>query len=243
MTQSVLPLDPSQQDTTLPDKNWLRVDFHCHTIASKDSLTSPQRLINACRKKGLDRAAVTDHNTIWGAEKAKELDPQMVIVGEEIMTQSGELLAFFVREPIPSGLPAGETIRLLRQQGAFISVSHPFDTMRSGGWEIEALREIAPHVDAIETYNSRCFLPVYNRKAAEFSKALQMPGTVGSDAHTAWELGRSILLLPHFSDAEGLKRSIQDAVPLVKASPFWVHFSSRYAVLVKKLIHPRRTRR
>ncbi|HLF87415.1 MAG TPA: PHP domain-containing protein, partial [Anaerolineales bacterium] len=81
-----------------------RVETHCHTIFSKDSLTHPADLLAACRKKGLDRVIITDHNTISGAVAANELDPDRVIIGEEIMTRAGELLAAFVLEEVPAGL-------------------------------------------------------------------------------------------------------------------------------------------
>src|SRR5512143_1731327 len=121
----------------------LRVEFHCHTIFSKDSLTRPEQLVRAARQKGLTRVIVTDHNNIGGALRAKQVDPELIIVGEEIMTDRGEILAAFVTEEIPAGLTPQETIRRLRNQGAFISVSHPFDQFRSGGWKLVDLLEIA----------------------------------------------------------------------------------------------------
>ncbi len=110
---------------------YLFTEFHCHTNASKDSLTRPKDLIRAARQKSIDRLIITDHNTIAGARAAQALDPELVIVGEEIMTTRGEILASFLREEIPPSLTPQETIRRLRDQGAFISVSHPFDKLRS----------------------------------------------------------------------------------------------------------------
>src|SRR5919106_5843231 len=140
-----------------------RVEFHCHTVYSKDCLTRPEDLVKTCRRKGLDRVVVTDHNTIAGASAAQAMDPERVIVGEEIMTTRGEILAAFVSEEIPKGLTPQETLRRLKDQGAYISVSHPFDRWRAGGWREEDLLEILPQVDAIEVYNSRCMHPRFNR--------------------------------------------------------------------------------
>ena len=86
----------------------LRVEFHCHTIASKDSLTYPRDLVTTCRRRGIDRVVITDHNTIAGARAAQALDPELVIVGEEILTTRGEILAVYVREEIPAGLTPQE---------------------------------------------------------------------------------------------------------------------------------------
>lgn len=213
----------------------LRVEFHCHTIYSKDSLTRPEDLLAACRRKGITRVAVTDHNTIAGAVIAQRLDPERVIVGEEIMTTKGELLAFYLREEVPPGLSPPETIQRLRDQGAFISVSHPFDRLRHGAWEQDDLMAILPQVDAIETFNARCMLASFNREAEDFAREHALPGTVGSDAHMLYELGRAVQLLPEFEEAEGLQEALAHAEREARLLPFWVHFGSRWAVWRKKL--------
>lgn len=212
----------------------LQVEFHCHTRYSKDSLSRPEDLLAACRLRGIDRLVVTDHNTIAGALASQKLDPQRVIVGEEIMTQDGELLAAYVREGVPPGLPAGEAIRRLRDQGAFISVSHPFDRMRSGHWDPANLLAIAPLVDAIETFNARCLWPGYNTEAQTFAEKHGLPGTVGSDAHAIFEVGKATLLLPLFEDAESLKAALLSGEARSSLSAPWVHLASRYAAWVKK---------
>src|SRR5689334_20598456 len=97
----------------------LRVEFHSHTLASKDSLTPPADLIDAARRKGIDRLIITDHNTIAGARAAQVLDSELVIVGEEIMTTRGEILAAYVIEEVPPHLSPAETILRLKDQGAF----------------------------------------------------------------------------------------------------------------------------
>ena len=213
----------------------LRVEFHCHTIASKDSMTRPRDLVETCRRKGIDRVVVTDHNTIEGARAAQKLDPERVIVGEEILTTRGEILAAFVKEEIPAGLTPQETIRRLKEQGAFISVSHPFDRFREGGWREDDLLEILPMVDAIEVYNSRCMNPKFNHEAKRFAEKHNIPGTVGSDAHAAFELGRSVLLLEQFEGPEGMRNVIRKGIPQVRWSPPWFHLSSRFASIRKKI--------
>jgi predicted metal-dependent phosphoesterase TrpH len=189
--------------------------------------------VEAARRKGIDRLIVTDHNNIGGALEAKRLDPELVIVGEEILTTRGELLAAFVSEEIPARLEPLEAIRRLKEQGAFISVSHPFDTMR--GWKLEDLLEILPHVDAIETFNSRCMDPSFNTRAQEFAREHAIPGTVGSDAHTLRELGRATLTVERFTGAEGLRQVIRSGVENVRLSSPFIHFTSRYASTLKKM--------
>lgn len=212
----------------------LIVEFHCHTNASPDSLVRPADLVAACRARGLDRVVVTDHNQISGALKAQAIDPELVIVGEEVLTTKGELLAAFVSERVPSRLPPMEAIQRLRDQGAFVSVSHPFDPMRSG-WDVEDLEELLPYVDAIETFNARSPLSLFNRRAAEFAARHAVLGTAGSDAHTLMELGRATMRLPAFHDSASLRVALQSATFDVQRSGLLVRLGSRWASVVNKL--------
>jgi predicted metal-dependent phosphoesterase TrpH len=212
-------------------------EFHCHTIASKDSLTSPENLVKTARRKGVGRLIITDHNKTAGAIAARKIDPDLVIVGEEIMTTQGEILAAYVTEEIPAGLPPMEVINRLKDQGAFISVSHPFDSMRSGGWKEADLLNILPFVDAIEVYNSRCMRKSFNQEARLFAETHNTPGTVGSDAHAAFEVGRSVLKLKPFNGPDELRTIIRSGVPITKWSPPWIHLTSRYATVTKKLLN------
>jgi hypothetical protein len=207
----------------------MRIEFHCHTIYSKDSLLKPGKLVRLAQEKGIDRLVVTDHNTIAGALHAKELDPQRIIIGEEIMTTKGELLAAYVTEEIPRDLAPLEAITCLRQQGAFISVSHPFDALRNGHWELPDLLAILPHVDAIETFNARCMSANYNTQAQAFAKEHGILGTAGSDAHAGFEVGRASMHLPEFHDADSVKAALAHAEFDVRLSSPWVHFTSQYA--------------
>ncbi|MCB0118052.1 MAG: PHP domain-containing protein, partial [Anaerolineales bacterium] len=158
-----------------------------------------------------------------------------IIVGEEIMTTRGEILAAFVQEEIPAGLTPQETIRILKEQGAFISVSHPYDTHRKGGWKESDLLEIVPYVDAIEIFNSRCMDLRFNQRAKAFAQKHDLPGTVGSDAHGAFEVGRSVNLLDPFQGPDEMREVIRQAEYQTKLSPWWVHFVSRYASIKKKI--------
>jgi predicted metal-dependent phosphoesterase TrpH len=213
----------------------LTVDFHCHTFYSKDGLTSLETLLATCRRKNIDRVVVTDHNTIQGALLAHQMDPDRVIVGEEIMTRAGELLAIFVSEQVPRGLAPQEAIERLREQGAFISVSHPFDALRSGHWELADLLSILPQLDAIETFNARCLWSGFNRRAQAFARQHGLPGTIGSDAHAAFEIGRAALRLPDFHDPESLRAAIRQGQQQGGLSHAWVHLASTFAKTYKRL--------
>lgn len=209
----------------------LKVDFHCHTVASSDSLSKPAELISTAREQGLDRLVITDHNNIRGALLCKELAPDLIIVGEEVQTTCSELLAAYVTKEVPRDLEPKEAIKRLRDQGAFISVSHPFDPHR--GWRLCDLLEIIDLVDAIEVFNARCYNPDWNLQAFEFAEKCGLPGTVGSDAHSLYEIGGAGVLLPAFNTADELRTVIgHGQVEGELASPL-VHLGSRYAKWIK----------
>jgi predicted metal-dependent phosphoesterase TrpH len=212
----------------------LRVDFHCHTSYSRDSLTTPEKLVRACLRKGLDRIVITDHNTIRGALAAYRSDPVHVIIGEEIMTTRGELLAAYVTEEVPEGRSPQETIRILHGQGAFINVSHPFDSLRKGSWDLDDLLAIIPLVDAIEGFNARCMKRDANPKALAFAREHGLAITAGSDAHAAFEIGTAVIIMEPFQNSSELKQVIREGRLIGKGSPWWVHLVSQYAKQHKK---------
>lgn len=214
--------------------NIITLEMHLHSIGSHDSLMQPGMIIKSANKKKIDKLFVTDHNDIGLAKRMQERYPGRVFVGEEILTSKGELLAFFVSNKVPGGLEPLEAIRRLKDQGAFISVSHPFDRQRNG-WQVGDLQEILPYVDALEVFNSRCLRNKMNMYAAEMAKEKQLLSTAGSDAHIYYEIGTSLVHLQDFHDAEGLRNALKSATLETKLSPAWVHFGSRWAEYAKKL--------
>jgi predicted metal-dependent phosphoesterase TrpH len=210
-----------------------RADLHAHTYRSKDSLTSAERFVAAARRAKLDRIAVTDHNTFQGALEASDLAPELIILGEEVMTTQGELLAYFLREEIPAGLHPRETISLIRDQNGIVSVAHPFDRFRSGSWSEADLLEILPWVDAVEGLNARCFFPGGNLRADRFAAQHHLGRTAGSDSHHPVEVGRAGLLIAPFDRADQFRDHLASARLFGSPSLPWVHLLSRFAALRK----------
>jgi predicted metal-dependent phosphoesterase TrpH len=186
-------------------------------------------------RKGIDRIAITDHNEIKGALEAKKLDPERVIVGEEIATTRGELLGYFMSEWIPPGLEPMAAIERLREQGAVISAAHPFDSHRTYHWKPDELEALLPYLDAIETFNARCIFSAPNRQAASFARNNGMLEIVGSDAHSLFELGRATMSIPVFRDAASFKAALGHAEKNERCSPAFVHLISRFAVFSKSV--------
>ena len=85
-------------------------DLHCHSTASFNSLSSPGTLVKTARRFGLTHLAITDHERIDGALRARDLAaietdgvPLTIIVGEEVRTADGDMLGLFLEHTVPPG--------------------------------------------------------------------------------------------------------------------------------------------
>ena len=174
----------------------IKSDFHIHSRYSPDSLLTIDALIKRCIRKHLGLIAITDHNSIQGALEARENSPFPVIVGEEVTTADGELTGLFLKELVPKGLSAQETVKIIKSQKGLVSVPHPFDTFRRNVISESALSEIIMDVDIIEGFNARNTLNSANNKAKTLALEHSKPITSVTDSHTSYELGRCYTELP-----------------------------------------------
>src|SRR5262249_33452706 len=133
----------------------MRIDLHLHSRYSHDSSTKLESLIERCREVGLDRIALTDHNTVEGALKLAQLAPELAIVGEEAKTREGEVIGLFITRRIPPYLRPEEAMDLVHEMGGLTYLPHPLDRNRSH-FEAHRLVEMAERIDIIETYNPWC---------------------------------------------------------------------------------------
>jgi len=202
----------------------IKADFHIHTHHSKDSGAGASDIVAQARKLGLDVIGVTDHNTTRGALEVRELAKgrpptgrsggnPLVLIGQEVMTKSGEVMVFGPEKDIPKGMDLTEMCRMASAMGGFMVAPHPFDRTRDGiGAELPAVLD---YIDAIEVFNSRCLFDGPNRRAAAFASENEMPFISGSDAHFPEEIGSCITEL----DIEGklTEKAVFDAIASGKA--------------------------
>ena len=218
----------------MSDERPLRVDLHTHTHYSPDGITSPQRFVDACQRKGITCVAVTDHNTIQGALAVQKVAPFRVIVGEEIRSAEGEIIGLFLTEDVPPGLSARETIERIRAQSGLVSLPHPLDRFR-GGVGAERLAQLAPLVDIVEVMNARTTLGRDNDGAARLADEHGLVGVAVSDAHSPWEMGRAYVEAPDFEGPPDLLEALRWGTLAGRPSTPLVHLISRYAALRRKL--------
>lgn len=196
----------------LRDSHTLRVDLHSHTSYSLDAITSPEELVERARDATLDRIAVTDHGEIAGAVRAQELDPERVIVGQEIRCLCRtELIGLFLHERIPMHRPLEEVVERIRDQDGVVYAPHPFAYPWRPVWK--ARRAIAV-ADIVEAFNARAFVPAWNQAARRAAGRGGLPAGAGSDAHFPAEIGRAYTEMPAFRDVSGFRRALSGARPV-----------------------------
>jgi predicted metal-dependent phosphoesterase TrpH len=213
----------------------MRLDLHCHTRHSRDSLMTYDALLRRMDRRGMDMVAITDHNTIAGALAFHARAPERFVIGEEIKTTYGELIALFLKEEIPPGLSPEETVARIHAQGALVGASHPLDRWRGEALGMEKLESIRRNLDFLEVFNARITFSKDNRLARELAARWGLPGSAGSDAHAPSEVGRAYVDMPAFDGPQDFLDSLSLGQVRGRLSSPFVHFYSTYAKWRKRL--------
>jgi predicted metal-dependent phosphoesterase TrpH len=193
------------------------VDLHCHSSGSFDSLADPAAIVRAAAARGLTHIAITDHEKIDSALRARDAAPPglTVIVGQECRTADGDVICLFLSRPVAPDRPALQTIAEVHSQGGLVGFAHPFDSFRSSAGRKAQLEELASQADWIETYNARV-IGGGNDRAAEFAREMNLPGIAVSDAHTVLEVGDAYTVLRgHPDTADGLRAALAAGIEIV----------------------------
>ena len=210
----------------------LKADLHVHSQYSPDSTTSLDSIINHCLMNKINCIALTDHNTIAGAIKLKTIAPFFVIVGEEIMTDSGEIMGLFLSEEIPPNLSAEETISKIKMQGGLVCIPHPFDTyFRPSAIKRDVLHSILKSVDIIEVLNSHTVIGPEPSKLRRWANNQGLLVSAGSDAHIANEIGNAYIEMPEFTSIDEFVKSLSQGIIKGRKSSPW----DRITVGINKL--------
>jgi len=177
----------------------VRVDMHVHSMWSGDSTTTPDELHQMVVATDLDVICITDHHAIAGAVELADSLPCRVVIGEEVVTHSGEIIGLFLSERVPQGLTARDTATRIRDQGGIVYVPHPFDPMRRN-MAAPALDELVAVglVDAIEVLNAKTSLASLNDRAVSYATDQGLLAGAGSDCHVPEALGAAYVEMPDF---------------------------------------------
>ena len=210
------------ETATVPRAPDARVDLHCHTSASFDGVADPVALVARAAERGLTHLAITDHETLDGAVRARDAAPSTltVLIGCEVNTRDGDLVFVFLDHPIERGLPAREAIAAGRAQGALVGIPHPYDPARRSLLLHPDMAELVSLVDWVETWNGRVTRRAVNERAAALASRLAVPGVGVSDAHALIEAGRAYTVMAGDpATAAGLLAALRGKLTIVGDEP------------------------
>ena len=200
-------------------------DLHMHTRSS-DGVMSPYAVINdivfsnyIAEKTGkgikFKIIAITDHDTIEGGLVAKDYYDDMhgdneleIIIGAELTSANGHIVALNLKENIPPKLSAQETIDAIHEQGGIAIAAHPYSYLPflkefKGVGKLIYDEVVGKKFDAVEIRNSNPTETINNHITEIINKRhFKNAVTGGSDSHFQSAIGKAFTIFPGNSKEE-----------------------------------------
>jgi predicted metal-dependent phosphoesterase TrpH len=195
-----------------------RADLHIHTVASDGTATVTEILDHVERQTDLRVIAITDHERIDAAVAARTIAADLglrveVVVGEEVTTLGGHLLALFIDRPIRPYRSLRSTIAAVHDAGGLAIPAHPLVPypLCAQGWVLRRLiddPDAAVRPDAIETFNPTSLGKPWHARVVRFADDHRLAHIGNSDAHALDAIGSGWTTFPG-GTADDLRRAIQ----------------------------------
>ena len=198
-----------------------KADMHLHSLYSDGTVAVQPLLDHVEAHTDLDVIAITDHERIDGALRAREIHAAGAysfdfVVGEEITTRRGHVLALFITERVPALRPLSETLERIHDQGGIAIAAHPMAplTPSLGTRSLLSVHDAADRrhrLDGIELMNPSAAGRV--RRAARDrlnAEVLRLAPVGNSDAHVLEAIGSAWTWFPG-STAPDYRRAVEES--------------------------------
>jgi len=175
-----------------------RADLHIHTLASDGTAGIVDILDHVERNTDLDVIAITDHERIDAALAGRAMARDRglraeVIVGEEVTTLGGHLLALWIETPIKPFRSLRSTIAAIHDQGGVAIPAHPLVPypLCAQGFVLRRLLADEPRYrpDAIEAFNPTTLGRPWHGRVVRFAEEHGLARVGNSDAHSLEAIG------------------------------------------------------
>lgn len=231
-----------------------RADMHLHTLYSDGTMEVQALLDHVEQHTDLDLVAVTDHERIDGALRARELHAAGdyhfgLVVGEEITTRRGHVLALFLTDRIPALRPLEETMERIHAQGGLAIAAHPLAPLTPSLGRRSLLRlhhdpDARHRLDAIEMLNPSVAGRARRQHRHALNQVMELAAVGNSDAHVLEHIGTGWTWFTGVS-AEDYRRAIAERSTEAEGE-YWTHWHNVSVYgrqLVAKARHLRHTLR
>ena len=176
-----------------------RADLHIHTIASDGTADVGSILERVATDGMLDVIAITDHERIDAAVAARSMAADQglaleVVVGEEVTTLGGHLLALWVDRPIRPYRSLRSTIKAVHDAGGLAIPAHPLVPypLCAQGRVLRGLLDDGDetvHPDGLETFNPTALGRPWHDRVVRFADEHDLARVGNSDAHALDAVG------------------------------------------------------
>ena len=194
-----------------------RADLHIHSLAS-DGVSSVAEILDQAEHRALlDVIAITDHERVDAAHAARAMAEArglhvQVVVGEEVTTRSGHVVALFIEQRIRPWGSLKSTVAQIHEQGGLAIIAHPlvpYPLCASGRSIRRLLDEQDPifHPDGIEAFNPTTASMRWAARAPAFIAEVGVAALGASDAHRAEHVGQALTTFEGTS-ADDVRRAI-----------------------------------
>ncbi len=175
------------------------IDLHVHTSPASPCSSAPaDDIIEEAKRIGLDGICLTDHNYVWPRDAVEDLTQRhgfLVLRGNEITTDQGDMLVFGLEKDIRGIIKLEELRKEVTEAGGFIIAAHPFRGFLTFGVgklglspEKAMKRPLFKWVDGVEVLNSKV-TQKENTLASQVAEGLGLTAVGGSDSHEVGGVG------------------------------------------------------
>lgn len=104
------------------------VDLHNHTIKSYDGFTTLDELLLACKSRGVDAVAITEHDIVSKTESEMFIKNGVCIIsGCEFTNEFGaHIIGIFIKSSINYGSTTRQILDHIKSEGGMAILPHPF---------------------------------------------------------------------------------------------------------------------
>jgi len=183
-----------------------RADLHIHTLASDGTASIDAILDHVEHRTDLDVIGIADHERIDAARAAQAMALDLglrfdVVIGEEVTTLGGHLLALYVDRPIRPYRTLRNTILAVHDAGGLAIPAHPLVPypLCAQGWMLRRLiddPDPAAHPDGLETFNPTTLGKPWHRRVVRFADQHGLARLGNSDAHALEAIGTGWTTFP-----------------------------------------------
>lgn len=193
-----------------------RADLHIHTLASDGTAGVVEILDHVERNTQLDVVAITDHERIDAALAGRAIGRDRglsfeVVVGEEVTTLGGHLLALWIEAPVKPFRTMRSTIAEIHDQGGLAIPAHPLVPypLCAQGFMLRRLLADEPRYrpDAIEAFNPTTLGRPWHARVVRFAEEHSLARVGNSDAHELGSIGIGYTTF-HGRDGAALRAAI-----------------------------------